>query len=307
MAKFDDVEAPKKTKLLHDIVLDGEGGDGISKTYMALRPQFSGMSFARFSYAPGAYKGCALRTWSFGVVRNPYQLEACEFGPTRSHGRTVCTGEVVIIPPGTDYVSASASQAEIDYLIVTPERFNAAMDAQHSSDLFRPETDESFFHSPVVATLVQSLIKRAQQPDSFDPSLADNFINSVVSEISQMTPREDAQKNRDAHRLSAQDLKRLDDQIHQSLDTPLTNATLASEMNLPEATFMKLFKASTGETPYQYILKKRIERAEQMLRNSQQSIAQIAFLSGFSSQSHMTDVFRARVGATPAAVRKTVL
>ena len=56
-------------------------------------------------------------------------------------------------------------------------------------------------------------------------------------------------------------------------------------------------------TPYQYVLDKRIERAQLMIETTSLSLAQISFASGFSSQSHMTDVFRAKLGMTPGKVR----
>ena len=71
--------------------------------------------------------------------------------------------------------------------------------------------------------------------------------------------------------------------------------------------FSRLFKKSTGKSPYQFVLQRRIERAKKLLRNSTRSLADVGGELGFSHQSHFTSAFRKQVGATPGAYRKEVL
>lgn len=69
--------------------------------------------------------------------------------------------------------------------------------------------------------------------------------------------------------------------------------------------FSRLFKQAFHQSPYQYVLSRRIEKAMTMLRDQTLSIAEIATECGFSNQGHLTTVFKRRTGTTPGAYRKT--
>ena len=81
---------------------------------------------------------------------------------------------------------------------------------------------------------------------------------------------------------------------------------LATLADMPQASFLKAFKATTGQTPYQYVLSRRIARAQELLAAGDMSLAEVAYACGFASQSHMTDVFRQKLGVTPGRYRKEV-
>ena len=57
-------------------------------------------------------------------------------------------------------------------------------------------------------------------------------------------------------------------------------------------------------TPHRYLLSRRIERARRLLAETNMSIAQIAYLCGFSSQAHLTIAFRKLSGHTPGGYRQ---
>ena len=61
---------------------------------------------------------------------------------------------------------------------------------------------------------------------------------------------------------------------------------------------------STGTTPHQYVMRQRVERAQEHLRATRTALAEIATLVGFETQSHFTSVFRRLVGATPKHYRE---
>lgn len=81
-------------------------------------------------------------------------------------------------------------------------------------------------------------------------------------------------------------------------------AELAAAAGLSPAHFIRQFKASLGIAPHQYLLRLRLDRAKRLLRETDCSIAQIAFECGFSHQEHMTRFFSRLVGTTPATFRR---
>jgi AraC family transcriptional regulator len=67
--------------------------------------------------------------------------------------------------------------------------------------------------------------------------------------------------------------------------------------------FAQLFRQSTGQSPHQYMLAQRIERAKRLLRNRRLSALDVAVLLGFADASHFSKVFRRIVGSTPTRYR----
>lgn len=81
-------------------------------------------------------------------------------------------------------------------------------------------------------------------------------------------------------------------------------ALLASHCGLSRSYFIRAFKASMGLPPHHWLMHRRIEQAGDMLVQTNESIAEIAVSCGFADQSHLTRVFHAVVGTSPAAWRR---
>lgn len=101
-------------------------------------------------------------------------------------------------------------------------------------------------------------------------------------------------------------LRRIRDRIETELDTDLSLASLAKESGYSRAHFLRMFRAATGLTPHQYVLERRLSTAQQLLRQSRVVLADIALRCGFSSQTHMNDVFRKRLGVSPLEYRRNI-
>jgi len=99
-------------------------------------------------------------------------------------------------------------------------------------------------------------------------------------------------------------LNRVREKVEANLDTDLSLGSLAEETGYSRAHFLRMFRAATGVTPHQYVLGLRLIRAQDCLKRRDTSIIDIALSCGFSSQSHMTSVFRQRLETTPAEFRR---
>lgn len=104
--------------------------------------------------------------------------------------------------------------------------------------------------------------------------------------------------------LSPSVLRRIKSYIEAHLDQSLTLARLAAEAALSEFHFARMFRHSTGEAPHQYVMRRRMAQAEQLLRHSTLSLTAIALACGFSSSSHFSNRFRQVYGIAPSAYRK---
>ena len=92
--------------------------------------------------------------------------------------------------------------------------------------------------------------------------------------------------------------------INEHLTEDLSLREIANQVGMSSYYFARLFKQSTGVTPHQYLVKRRLETAKQMLANTDLAISEIAYSTGFASQSHLTRLFRKHLFTTPKAYRK---
>jgi len=99
-------------------------------------------------------------------------------------------------------------------------------------------------------------------------------------------------------------LKRVLDRIEHSFQSEISLATLADEAGYSRGHFLKMFRASMGMTPHRYLLKRRIDHARTLLKRPGKSIIDVAADCGFSSQAHLSQVFREYVGVTPGDYRR---
>lgn len=68
--------------------------------------------------------------------------------------------------------------------------------------------------------------------------------------------------------------------------------------------FARQFRRTFQVSPYQYILRRRIERAKSLLRDPRRAIAEVALACGFSSQAHLSAIFKRTTGVSPGVYRK---
>ena len=94
--------------------------------------------------------------------------------------------------------------------------------------------------------------------------------------------------------------------IDEKADENLRLADLARAAGMSVFHFAKLFKRSTGQSPHQYALARRIEKAKRLLRQEGVSVLEVSARTGFLDQRHFTKVFRRFTGVTPTAYRAAV-
>jgi len=99
-------------------------------------------------------------------------------------------------------------------------------------------------------------------------------------------------------------LQRVFAYIRENIARDVSVAELAKTVGMSQYYFSKLFKMSTGTTPHQYVMRQRVERAQEMLREGRTALATVATQVGFETQSHFTSVFRHLVGVTPKRYRE---
>jgi len=95
-------------------------------------------------------------------------------------------------------------------------------------------------------------------------------------------------------------MRHLIEYIEANLDQPLTLDAMAAQAGIRPLYLARAFKAAIGQSPHQYVLARRVERAKELLRNTDMPIIDVALSVGFSSQSHLSHWMFRHTGRPPS-------
>ncbi len=104
--------------------------------------------------------------------------------------------------------------------------------------------------------------------------------------------------------LTHQQMRRVMDFVQTHLSQDLSLEVLAQQVGFSPYHFARLFRQTAGESPHQFVLRQRIERAQFLLKKKDVPLAHVALESGFANQSHLTKIFKRHIGITPRTYRQ---
>jgi AraC family transcriptional regulator len=134
--------------------------------------------------------------------------------------------------------------------------------------------------------------------DSIEAALANIFITSFNT----FAPRSISGKGGMAPHV----LRRVVEFMHANIDKQIGLKDLADCAGLSLSHFSFQFRASTNQSPHQYMLRLRVERSKELLTHSRLSVLDVGLEVGFRNQQHFATVFRNHVGVPPSVYRTKV-
>jgi AraC family transcriptional regulator len=157
---------------------------------------------------------------------------------------------------------------------------------------------------PIVESLAQALIA-SSDPDSPFGRLHDDCVGiAILTRIMASRARACPKRAAAATGLVKWRLNRTIEFIEASLSEPIGLPEMAGAAGLTRMHFAAQFRAATGLRPHEYLLRRRIERAQEMLLAPNAALVDVALEVGFQTQAHFTSVFRRFVGQPPHAWRQ---
>ncbi len=210
-------------------------------------------------------------------------------------------GAITIIPAGSTRRSfLREGRFRVLAIALSPEGLKRAAiqsDVATSDPTPDPQSNVENARIFALASVMDDVLRRPGPTPLLMDSFAAHLGNLLLPQSSAKA------RTGNVYGLPPRALCRVVDFIAANLAHDLSLEMLAAETGLGDFAFLRAFKASTGETPHQFVLKARIERAKLLLATSDATLAMIALDLGFSSHSHFTATFRRVVGATPHAYR----
>lgn len=222
-------------------------------------------------------------------------------------GRTIHDG---IALPGMLHVTEPGASAHCvvrgpyDVLhLHVPNAFIAAL----ARDVGRPEaaplsTEAALTQDPIAERLARALLAAEDIGGSFGQLYADFVSTAIVARLLGSSRGPEPRRGKVAE-LARWRLKRVVDYVEASLADPVSLGDLAAAAGLTRMHFAAQFRAATGLPPHEYLLRRRIERAQEVLIKNDTALVEVALSVGFQTQSHFTTVFKRFVGQSPRAWR----
>jgi AraC family transcriptional regulator len=227
-------------------------------------------------------------------ITPPERYEDAEIGPV-----PLRPGDVILRPAGIVTSAMWRGTPDVVNVAIDPAVLDAA--AAEMTDDGTVGVDRSWFGpDPHARHLALALQDELAQPHAGRAGalLADSVRTALAAHLLGRHGRPVGVPRRG--RLSATDLARVREHVDADLAGDLRLADIAAVVALSPYHFSRLFRATTGRTPYQFVLDRRIERAKELLGRPGITVRQVARRTGFADAGHLARHFRRHVGTSPA-------
>jgi len=162
-------------------------------------------------------------------------------------------------------------------------------------------------NDPLVQSIGLSLLESAEADEPLGRLYTDSLIQSLTLHLLSRYTNANTKPAIANGGLPAYKLRRVEDFIDANLDDEIGLGDLAAVAGLSRFHFSRAFRKSTGKTPQQFVMYRRIDRAKELLRRDDLPLVEVSLRSGFKNQSHFTTLFRKYTNVTPKLWRELKL
>lgn len=223
-------------------------------------------------------------------------------GPRRYHRTVIEPGAVWICPAGESFTHRIRQANSFALVAVAPERFDVLVG---NPDRPAPALRRDYnLRSPSLEHVVRALVIEADRGGPGGLAVVEALVAAASHSMVRLASESQAKPLVVRGGLAPHIRRRVLELIDSHLGTTLTIERLATEAALSPAHFARAFRESTGLTPHQYILTRRLERARALLERPGARLSEIAATTGFADQAHLTRLFKRVFGVTPGMVRR---
>ncbi|WP_406350397.1 helix-turn-helix domain-containing protein [Streptomyces sp. NBC_00658] len=162
------------------------------------------------------------------------------------------------------------------------------------------------FDDPLLALLVERLVLEYEQPGPADSLYTQSLMQAVGAHLVRTCAvygAGQAGPKARAGELSPRRLAAVIDYMQANLGSTVTLEQLAAAAGVSTSHLTRMFRAATGQAPYQYLMRQRLECARRALLYGDAPIAAVALAAGFAGQSHLTRTMRRHLNVTPSILR----
>lgn len=224
----------------------------------------------------------------------------------RCDGPTIATpvanGSLTLVPAGTQFKWNTRGPIEFAHLYISPTLLSqtaARFDKAHEVSL----VDRVGIVDPLLSTLFGCMLGEIRAPSMQEPLYLDSLLEVFMLRLalSQCSVRLRPPRSRET--LSPICVRRVAEFVESNLAAPIRLSDLARVSGASAFHFCRAFRNSTGESPYRYLVRRRIERARHMLINTDSTQEAVAQACGFKTVASFCKTFTRESGETPKRCR----
>lgn len=262
---------------------------------------WDGLLIAYDHFLPGQTPEICSKQHGIGIFVNmPESAQVTRMIDGRCVNERVVQGDMIIVPANTCTQTYSDTAAGAIVLSFDPKNFAHTID-----ETLERKSLELIPHfstpDPLVYQIGLALQRALETADSISRLYAETMNTALMVHLLQSYCAEKLTLPTYSGGLSRRKLQRVIEYIDAHLDCDLSLKELAEIVQMSAHYFAQLFKQSTGISPHQYVIRCRIERSKELLKQKQITIADVAEIVGFVDQSHFHRHFKRLVGITPKA------
>ncbi len=216
-------------------------------------------------------------------------------------GATLQKGDLCLAPHGEFRSVAWQSPYELLLVSISP---GLLVEVSADAREVRPEevTPQRAFRDVNVEGICRLLLADTAAGTPIGPIYGEHLASALAVYLAEQFGEALPQRRLTGNSLPGPVLKRVCELIEARLSTPIGLQDLAREAHMSRFHFSRMFRNSTGESPHRYLVKRRIERAKEMLARGLND-DEVASASGFASRTHFASLFRKYAGITPRRFR----
>ncbi len=165
-------------------------------------------------------------------------------------------------------------------------------------------SDPRIIRDQMLERMIQMILLSNKEGGRFVPTFVEGISAAIATRLLQLDSMLSTATVQNQEPLAKWRLKRALEYIEENISRPIYLAELGNVAGLSSMRFSTQFRASTNYSPHEFILRRKIVRAQQLLADPRMKLADVALSLGFHSQGHLSLVFRKFVGETPGRWRK---
>ncbi len=211
-------------------------------------------------------------------------------------------GDIKIVPPGIPRIWETESATVKLTMYLAPSLIFSVADSMNINPNRVAIQPQLHVRDPRIEHIGWAVKAEIESPEPLGRLYGDSLGIALASHLLRSyAPLSDPAPNA---KLSRRRLTRVCDYIRGNLAADLSLDELAAIANLSPSHFKTLFKQTVGMPVHQYVIRRRVEYAAELLQSANPPLADVALQAGFSNQSHLARCMRRIMGVTPASVRE---
>jgi len=212
--------------------------------------------------------------------------------------------QIFFNPANVPFSRYTADHYEFILVLVEPEKMISSVPIASNRCTF---TETYQIRDPNLEYIFKLLLSEIQAGNQNGRLFLENIVSILTFHfVKNYSDEQSAELVENVNGFTSKELEKALYYIDRNMSENYKIEKLADEFGISKFNFIKRFKSSTNVTPHQFIIKKKLDRSKNLLKENSLTLSDITYMLNFSDQSHFSNSFKKMYGMTPREFRKTI-